>query len=102
MSSRCFLPQKECKFVIDIVDGIINLLKYNLPIYGGIVASLVYDSNAGQTTEATLDLDGVIAAAYYARYREPYPLNTVKTQLQISRINELWGLAGFPEKQITS
>lgn len=102
MSTRCFLPQKECKFVIEIIDSLTNLLKYNLQLYGGIVSSLIYDSNAGQTTEATLDLDGVIAAAYYARYDEPYPLHGYKSPIQIERINALWRLAGFPDKQITS
>lgn len=102
MSSRCFLPQKECKFVIEIIDSLTNLLKYNLQVYGGLVSGLLYKGDAGQSTKATLDLDGVIATAYYVRYDEPYPLHGIKTQLQIERINALWVLAGFPDKQITS
>lgn len=100
MSSRCFLPQKECKFVIDIIDGLNNLLKYNLSTYGALVSALVYKNTAGQVSDVTLTLDGVIAAAYYVKYNEPYPLYGVKSQLQITRINALWDAIGHPEKKI--
>lgn len=100
--NRCFLPAKECKFVIDIVDSIQKLLEYNLPQYGGLVAALVYEAPATNKNEATLDLDGYVSFIYYILYKEPYPLDTRKTAEQIERINSIWVKIGLPNKQISA
>ena len=101
MSGRCFLPQKECKFVIEMIDSLKKLLKYNLPSYDGILASFVYRSSAGKQNKATLDIEGYIKFTYYIKYKETYPSNK-KTQEQINRINAIWVELGMPDKQISS
>jgi hypothetical protein len=100
--NKCFLPAKECKFVLDIVDSIQKLLQYNLPTYGGLVSALVYTNTSSNENEATLDLDGYVAIVYYLIYNDPYPLEGVKTKEQIDRINDIWIKLGLPDKQISS
>jgi hypothetical protein len=98
MSGRCFLPKKECKFVIDIIDSIYKLLDYNLNVYGSLVASLTYTNKAASKNSTTLDLDGYVAVVYFMRYNEPYPKNPTLQQKYL--INAIWEALGHPEKKI--
>lgn len=98
MSGRCFLPKKECKFVIDIIDSIYKLLDYNLNIYGSLVASLTYANTAANKSSAKLDLDGYVAIVYFMRYDKPYPSKPNIQQKYL--INDIWDTIGHPEKKI--
>jgi hypothetical protein len=100
MSGRCFLPQKECKFVIDIVDSIQKLLAYVNPgKFGEIVLGYIaFQSKAEQKETVGMSVDGYVIYIYKKAFQESYPTNP--TPLQIERINAIWEALGHPEKKI--
>lgn len=101
MSGRCFLPQKECKFVIDIVDSIQKLLAYVNPgKFGEIILNyIVFQSKVEQTDRIKLSLEGYVIYLYKTAFKETYPHDN-PTPLQIERINAIWEALGHPEKKI--
>ena len=100
MSGRCFLPKKECKFVIDIVDSIQKLLAYVNPgKFGQIILNhIVFQSKAEQKDSIKLSPEGYMMYVYKNAFKESYPTNP--TALQIERINAIWDAIGYPEKKI--
>lgn len=100
MSSRCFLPAKECKFVIEMIDSIKKLLKYVNPgKYGQIVLNYIaFSSKAEQTETVKLDLVGYVIYVYVKAFKETYPKDPTPTQKQ--RINAIWDAIGHPEKKL--
>lgn len=101
MSSRCFLPQKECKFVIDMIDSISKLLAYVNPgKFGEIVLNyLTFKSKAEQRDTIKLSLEGYVIYVYKTAFKETYPTQNL-TPLQKERINAIWDALGHPEKKI--
>lgn len=101
MSSRCFLPQKECKFVIDIIDSISKLLAYVNPgKFGQIVLNYIaFQSKAEQKETIKLSPEGYMIYVYKTAFKEPYPKENL-TLLQKQRINAIWDALGHPEKKI--
>lgn len=101
MYRRCFLPQRECVFVIDMISTIEKLLRCNAHVYDSLVyGSLKYKNTAKNENSITVNLEGTVALAYYYRHNEPYPINTVPTELQRERINAIWDAMGHPERKI--
>ena len=96
----CTLPQKECKFVIDVIDGLKKLLAYVNPgKFGQIVLSyLVFQSKAEQTDTIKLDLDGYMIYIYKKAFKESFP--KYPTPEQKERINAIWDALGHPEKKL--
>ena len=100
---RCFLPAKECKFVLDIVDSISKLLAFVNPgKFGQFVLNfIVFQTKAEQKNSITLSLEGYVFYIYFKAFKETYP-EEGKTPLQIERINAIWDAIGHPEKKISS
>lgn len=98
--SRCFLPSKECKFVIDIVDSIQKLLAYTNPgKFGEIVLNLlIFQTKAEQKDTIKLSQEGYVMYVYVKAFKEAYPLEN-PTSLQKQRINAIWDALGHPEKK---
>jgi hypothetical protein len=99
-SNRCFLPQQECKFVIEMIDTIKKLLKYVNPgKFGQIVLNFIaFQSKAEQTDTIKLDLNGYVIYIYIKAFKESFP--TDPTPEQKERINAIWDALGHPEKKI--
>lgn len=100
MSGRCFLPKKECKFVIDIIDSIQKLLAYVNPgKFGEIVLNYIaFQSKTEQTETIKLTAEGYVIYVYKKAFKESFPTNP--TPQQIERINAIWDAIGHPEKKI--
>ena len=100
MSSRCFLPKQECKFVLDIVDSLQKLLAYvNAGKFGEIVLQYIaFQSKAEQKDTIKLSLEGYVMYVYVKAFNEAYPLENL-TELQEERINAIWDAIGHPEKK---
>ncbi len=102
-SRRCFFPEKECKFVLDIVDSISKLLAYVNPgKFGEIVLKYIaFETKAQQTETVKLDLDGYVIYIYKKAFKKPFPTEN-RTPEQIEEINAIWDAIGHPEKKISS
>jgi hypothetical protein len=102
MQSRCFLPHRECKFVIDIVDSLQKLLAFVNPgKFGEIVLQyIVFKSEAEQTETIKLSLEGYVMYIYVKAFKEAYPLENI-TELQKERINAIWDAIGHPDKKLS-
>lgn len=100
MSSRCFLPQKECKFVIEIIDSLKKVLKFVNPgIFGQIVLNyIVFQSKAEQKDTIKLDIYGYMIFVYKKAFKETFP--TDPTPMQKERINAIWDALGHPERKL--
>ena len=100
MSSRCFLPQKECKFVIETIDTIKKLLKYVNPgKFGQIVLNYIaFQTKAEQKESIKLDIYGYMIFVYKKAFNEPFP--EFPNQIQKERINAIWDALGHPERKI--
>lgn len=100
MSGRCFLPKKECKFVIDIIDSIQKLLAYVNPGKFGemILKHIIFQSKAEQKDSIKLSPEGYMMLIYKRAFKEQFPTNP--TPQQIERINAIWDAIGHPEKKI--
>jgi hypothetical protein len=100
---RCFLPAKECKFVLDIVDSINKLLAFVNPgKFGQIVLRYVaFQSKAEQKDTIKLELDAYVMYIYKKAFKEQFPTEN-RTQEQIDKINAIWDAIGHPEKKISS
>ena len=99
--SRCFLPAKECRFVIEIVDSLNKLLAYVNPgKFGEIVLNvLVFQSKAEQNDTIKLSQEGYVMYIYVKAFNEAYPLEN-PTNIQKERINAIWSALGHPEKKL--
>lgn len=97
---RCFLPKKECKFVIDIIDNIKKLLAFVKPgKFGQIVLQyLAFQSKAEQKEKIKLSLEGYVIVLYRKAFKESYP--EYPTPSQKERINAIWDALGHPEKKL--
>lgn len=100
MQSRCFLPQKECKFVIEIIDSLKKLLAYVNPgKFGQMVLNfIVFQSKAEQKDSIKLDLVGYMMLIYKRAFKESFPTNPTPEQKE--KINAIWDALGHPEKKI--
>ena len=100
MSGRCFLPQKECKFVIEIIDSLKRMLAYVNPgKFGQIVLNYIaFQSKAEQTETVSLDLNGYVIYIYKKAFKESFP--SEPTPEQKERINAIWDAIGHPEKKL--
>ncbi len=100
MASRCFLPQKECKFVIETIDTIKKLLLYVNPgKFGQMILNFItFQSSAQQTDTVSLDLQGYVIYIYKKAFKESFPTNPTPEQKE--KINAIWDAIGHPEKKI--
>lgn len=98
--NQCFLPAKECKFVIDIVDSIQKLLAFVNPgKFGEIILNYIaFQSKVEQADIIKLDLNGYMIYIYKKAFKETFP--SEPTPQQIERINAIWEALGHPEKKI--
>lgn len=101
MPSRCFLPQKECKFVIEMIDTVKKLLKYVNPGHFGqlVLNYIAFQSKAEQTETIKLDLNGYMIYVYIKAFKETFPREN-PTPVQKERINAIWDALGHPERKI--
>ena len=102
-TKRCFFPEKECKFVLDIVDSLSKLLAFVNPgKFGEIVLNFIaFSGKAQQKETVNLDLDGYVIYIYKKAFKEHFPTEN-RTQEQIDKINAIWDAIGHPEKKISS
>ena len=99
-SSRCFMPQKECVFVIEMIDSIKKLLKFVNPgKFGQLVLNFIaFQSKAEQKETIGLSDEGYVIVIYKKVFKESYPTNPTPEQKE--RINAIWDAIGKPEKKI--